>query len=193
MVLDLLAKYKAVHATALDGTVSFPRFAQDQLVRLFSASGPCPNLGSDVRRTNSLSGPPDVVSDQREALIEALQRDTGVTAVEAQCEVALTLAVIKRSVDDVDFEKQKRVREAALKRDGAIEKGKGVVVVLGEASCKSSLSLFSEQQPSTDSACCAAPLYSLVAPLAVAISAGNAAACFVRSDPLEVPPAPETD
>ncbi|GAA5854254.1 hypothetical protein JCM9279_005098 [Rhodotorula babjevae] len=130
-----LAQYKAVHAAALDGSVAFPRFALDQLVKLYN-----------------------VISEQRNRLQDALVRDTGVTPVEAQCELALTLALVKRTVDEADYDQQKVKKETALKRDGQIEKGKGVVVVMGSA---------------------AAPIYSLVAPLATAIAAGNAVVCFL--------------
>ncbi|GAA5912109.1 hypothetical protein JCM8208_001030 [Rhodotorula glutinis] len=132
-----LAQYKAVHAAALDGSVAFPRFALDQLVKLFN-----------------------VISQQRDRLQDALQHDTGVTAVEAQCELALTLALVKRTVDEADYDRQKAQKDVALKADGRVEKGKGVVLVVSNA---------------------AAPLYSLVAPLATAIAAGNAVACFLPS------------
>ncbi|KPV74783.1 uncharacterized protein RHOBADRAFT_44302 [Rhodotorula graminis WP1] len=132
-----LAQYKAVHAAALDGSVAFPRFALDQLVKLFN-----------------------IVSDERDRLQDALQRDTGVTAVEAQCELALTLSLVKRTVDEADYERQKVKKAVALKAEGRLEKGKGVVVVTSSA---------------------AAPIYSLVAPLAMAIATGNAVACFLPS------------
>ncbi|GAA6008864.1 uncharacterized protein JCM10292_002627 [Rhodotorula paludigena] len=137
MASQLLAKYKAVHAAALDGSVSYPRFAAEQLVKLYN-----------------------IISEERRALEDALQKDTGVNSVEAQCELALVLALVKRTLEHVEYERQKERKEAALKDDGRIEKGKGVLLIVSDA---------------------AAPLYSVIAPLAMGISTGNAIACFLPS------------
>jgi len=129
-----LAQYKAVHAAALDGSVAFPRFALDQLVKLFSAScSPPLSSRSFLILALTLDRPADVISEQRDRLQEALQRDTGVTAVEAQCELALTLALVKRTVDEADYDCQKARKDAALKVDGRVDKGKGVVLVVSSA------------------------------------------------------------
>lgn len=127
----LLARLKSVHAAAEDGTTSYPRFVQDQLIKLYSAllvySSCC--AGTDAVLTI-----PDVLSDSRDELLQALQTDTGLTSAEATCELAETLQLVKRmAVDELDYEKWNKRREKALKDEGVSTRGKGVVTVVGDA------------------------------------------------------------
>lgn len=62
-----------------------------------------------------------------------MQKDTGVNSVEAQCELALVLALVKRTLEHVEYERHKERKEAALKDDGRIEKGKGVLLIVSDA------------------------------------------------------------
>ncbi|BGO92342.1 hypothetical protein NBRC10512_002019 [Rhodotorula toruloides] len=107
----LLTHLKSVHAAAEDGTTSYPRFIQDQLIKLHN-----------------------VLSESRDELLQALQADAGLTTAEAHVELAETLQLVKRfAVEELDYEKWNKERKKALKEEGVSRSGKGVVVVVGEA------------------------------------------------------------
>ncbi|BGP33014.1 hypothetical protein JCM10296v2_004803 [Rhodotorula toruloides] len=107
----LLAHLKSVHAAAEDGTTSYPRFIQDQLIKLYN-----------------------ILSESRDELLQTLQTDTGLTTAEAYFEIAETLQLVKRlAVDELDYEKWNMEREKALKVEGLSRRGKGVVAIVGDA------------------------------------------------------------
>ncbi|GAA6018973.1 hypothetical protein JCM10207_009218 [Rhodosporidiobolus poonsookiae] len=119
-----------------DGSLAFPRYAEEQLFKLYNA-----------------------LSARRDELAAALEADVGLAQCEALFEVASTLELVKRlATEEPDYEKWSKRREQALRVDGHLERGKGVVVVAGDA---------------------VSPLYSVVAPFATAISAGNAVVCLL--------------
>ncbi|ORY86673.1 Aldehyde/histidinol dehydrogenase [Leucosporidium creatinivorum] len=132
---DLKVQLKAVATAAADGTVAFPRFKQEQLVKLYN-----------------------VLSNQRATLEEALLADVGLTKSEAEIELVETLSLVKRLVEESDFKLQTEKAEKQLREKGKFYRGKGVVVVRAEN---------------------AAPIWSTIAPLATAISTGNAVVCLL--------------
>ncbi|BGO99567.1 Proteophosphoglycan ppg4 [Rhodotorula toruloides ATCC 204091] len=135
----LLAHLKSVHAAAEDGTTSYPRFIQDQLIKLYN-----------------------ILSESRDELLQALQADTGLTSAEAHFELAETLQLVKRfAIAELDYEKWNKGREKALKEEGVSRRGKGVCLLLGNA---------------------AAPVYSVIGPLATAMAAGNAVVSLLSSE-----------
>ncbi|KAK4057740.1 hypothetical protein OIO90_001388 [Microbotryomycetes sp. JL221] len=124
------AKIVAAQTSAEDGRVSYFRFREGQLSKLY-----------------------DAIYVVKDALLEALQRDQGRTAAEAQLELALTLRFVKARFLDCDFAKMTK-QTKDLRKQGVIHHGKGLVAIVADET---------------------APLYSFVAPLAAAIAAGNAA------------------
>ncbi|GAA5875182.1 hypothetical protein JCM8547_005545 [Rhodosporidiobolus lusitaniae] len=136
---DLAIPLKALCATVIDGTLDYPRFSEEQLVRLYN-----------------------ILSEQRDALAEAAAKDTGVTKVEAQLEVAEALKHVKGLAEQASevASRLKDEKKAVLSGESKLERGKGVVVVF--------------QSPT-------GPFYSVIAPLATAIVTSNAVVCLLSS------------
>jgi len=80
-----------------------------------------------------LNAPADTLSDQRVALQESLLSEVGLTSAEAEVELAETLTLVKRLVEESEFKKQMKKVERELREDGMFYRGKGVVVVCAEA------------------------------------------------------------
>lgn len=118
---------KAVATASADGTVAFPRFKQEQLVKLYSACSH--SLCSSSLPTFSSSPQTDCISDQRDALQEALLSDVGLTRSEAEVELAETLSLVKRLVNASDFELQTDKSKKELRQEGKFQHGKGLIVV----------------------------------------------------------------
>ncbi|GAA5865123.1 hypothetical protein JCM3774_002138 [Rhodotorula dairenensis] len=135
MVDQQLARgLRTLQTSATDGTVAFPRFQQDQLVKLYN-----------------------VIVINRDDLAASIQQEVGLAEVEVQIELAETLAYIKDlGFSELDYAAWKKRKATKLREDGIVEKGKGIVAIAADP---------------------AAPVFSLFAPLAAAIAAGNAAFC----------------
>ncbi|BGP57098.1 hypothetical protein JCM8202v2_004738 [Rhodotorula sphaerocarpa] len=134
---------RALAGTATDGTTALPRFIQDQLVKLYN-----------------------IVVSNREELVQAL-RAGGLSETESEIEAAQSLAHIQAlGLHELDFLAYKKKREARMRKDGVIEKGRGVMVIQADPG---------------------AGLFSTIVPLATAIAGSNGAIILLASlpDPLK--------
>ncbi|KAM0793661.1 hypothetical protein ACM66B_001092 [Microbotryomycetes sp. NB124-2] len=104
------ARVVAAQTSAEDGRVSYFRFREGQLSKLY-----------------------DAVSAGKDAILEALQRDQGRTSAEAQLELALTLQHVKARFAECDFERMTKQAKDLHKR-GVVNKGKGLVAIVADDS-----------------------------------------------------------
>ncbi|KAG0660136.1 hypothetical protein C6P46_004766 [Rhodotorula mucilaginosa] len=108
---QLARRLRSLRTTATDGTVAFPRFQQDQLVRLYN-----------------------FLVVNREELVASVQQEIGLAEIEVQIELAETLAHITAlGLDELDYTKWKKRKETQLREEGVIEKGQGVVAIVADS------------------------------------------------------------
>ncbi|KWU43412.1 ALDH-like protein [Rhodotorula sp. JG-1b] len=108
---QLARRLRSLRTTATDGTVAFPRFQQDQLVKLHN-----------------------VLVVNREELVASVQQEVGLAEIEVQIELAETLAHIKAlGLSELDYTKWKKCKETQLREEGVVEKGQGVVAIVADS------------------------------------------------------------
>lgn len=129
------------------------------------------------------SGRADVVVSNREELVQAL-RAGGLSETEAEIEAAQTLAHIQAlGLHELDFLAYKKKRDARMRKDGVIEKGREVMVIQADpgGECSRSARSLLSASALTDSAKSAVGLFSTIVPLATAIAGSNGAIILVSS------------
>ncbi|GAA5984505.1 hypothetical protein JCM10908_003377 [Rhodotorula pacifica] len=104
---QLARRLRSLQTTASDGTVAFPRFQQDQLVKLYN-----------------------VLVINRDEITASVQQETGLAEVEVQIELAEALAHIKGlASSELDFAAWKKRKDTQLREGGIVAKGRGIIAI----------------------------------------------------------------